>query len=142
MSYTHILVAVAVTPESHQLVAKAVSIARPVLAKISLITLASDPELYNQFAAPMMEDLRAVMHEETENFLKALGEKANYPIERTFITYGELSPHILDVCRKHHVDLVICGNHNYSFFSRASCSAKSVVSASQVDVLLVPLAGD
>ncbi|EAP0000113.1 universal stress protein UspC [Salmonella enterica] len=142
MSYTHILVAVAVTPESHQLVAKAVSIARPVLAKISLITLASDPELYNQFAAPMMEDLRAVMHEETENFLKALGEKANYPIERTFITYGELSPHILDVCHKHHVDLVICGNHNHSFFSRASCSAKSVVSASRVDVLLVPLAGD
>ncbi|ELU4682526.1 universal stress protein UspC, partial [Salmonella enterica] len=43
---------------------------------------------------------------------------------------------------KHHVDLVICGNHNHSFFSRASCSAKSVVSASQVDVLLVPLAGD
>lgn len=29
MSYTHILVAVAVTPESHQLLAKAVSIARP-----------------------------------------------------------------------------------------------------------------
>lgn len=73
MSYTHILVAVAVT-ESHQLLAKAVSIARPVQAKISLITLASDPELYNQFAAPMMEDLRAVMHEETENFLKMLGK--------------------------------------------------------------------
>ncbi|UJL40831.1 hypothetical protein JS561_03505 [Salmonella enterica subsp. enterica serovar Infantis] len=40
MSYTHILVAV-VTPESHQLLAKAVSIARPVQAKVSLITLAS-----------------------------------------------------------------------------------------------------
>ncbi|VDZ99675.1 Universal stress protein A [Salmonella enterica subsp. enterica] len=131
MSYTHILVAVAVTPESHQLLAKAVSIARPVQAKVSLITLASDPELYNQFAAPMMEDLRAVMHEETENFLKMLGEKADYPIEQTFIASGELSQHILAVCRKHHVDLVICGNHNHSFFSRASCSAKSVVSASQ-----------
>ncbi|EAA1871734.1 universal stress protein UspC [Salmonella enterica subsp. enterica serovar Give] len=142
MSYTHILVAVAVTPESHQLLAKAVSIARPVQAKVSLITLASDPELYNQFAAPMLEDLRAVMHEETENFLKMLGEKADYPIEQTFIASGELSQHILAVCRKHHVDLVICGNHNHSFFSRASCSAKSVVSASQVDVLLVPLAGD
>lgn len=130
MSYTHILVAVAVTPESHQLLAKAVSIARPVQAKVSLITLASDPELYNQFAAPMMEDLRAVMHEETENFLKMLGEKADYPIEQTFIASGELSQHILAVCRKHHVDLVICGNHNHSFFSRASCSAKSVVSAS------------
>ncbi|VDZ78339.1 Universal stress protein C [Salmonella bongori] len=75
MSYTHILVAVAVTPESDQLLAKAVSIARPVQAKISLITLASDPELYNQFAAPMMEDLRSVMHEETENFLQCWGRK-------------------------------------------------------------------
>ncbi len=85
MSYTHILVAVAVTPESHQLLAKAVSIARPVQAKVSLITL-SDPELYNQFAAPMMEDLRAVMHEETENFLKMLGK-------RRIIRLNKLSSH-------------------------------------------------
>lgn len=85
MSYTHILVAVAVTPESHQLLAKAVSIARPVQAKVSLITLASDPELYNQFAAPMMEDLRAVMHE-TENFLKMLGK-------RRIIRLNKLSSH-------------------------------------------------
>ncbi|AMG95027.1 MULTISPECIES: universal stress protein UspC [Citrobacter] len=142
MSYTHILVAVAITPESQQLLAKAVSIARPVNARISLITLASDPELYNQFAAPMLEDLRAVMHEETTDFLEKLGKDAGYPIAQTFITYGELSEHILDVCRKHDVDLVICGNHNHSFFSRASCSAKSVVSSSLVDVLLVPLEGN
>ncbi|EHG7583756.1 MULTISPECIES: universal stress protein UspC [Citrobacter] len=142
MSYRHILVAVAVTPESQQLLAKAVSIAQPVNARISLITLASDPELYNQFAAPMLEDLRAVMHEETHDFLKKLGKDAGYPIAQTFITYGELSEHILDVCRKHDVDLVVCGNHNQSFFSRASCSAKSVVSSSLVDVLLVPLDGE
>lgn len=43
MSYSNILVAVAVTPESQQLLAKAVSIARPVKGHISLITLASDP---------------------------------------------------------------------------------------------------
>lgn len=142
MSYRHILVAVAVTPESQQLLAKAVSIAQPVNARISLITLASDPELYNQFAAPMLEDLRAVMHEETHDFLEKLGKDAGYPIVQTFITYGELSEHILDVCRKHDVDLVVCGNHNQSFFSRASCSAKSVVSSSLVDVLLVPLDGE
>lgn len=58
MSYSNILVAVAVTPESQQLLAKAVSIARPVKGHISLITLASDPEMYNQLAAPMLEDLR------------------------------------------------------------------------------------
>ena len=48
MSYSNILVAVAVTPESQKLLAKAVSIARPVKGHISLITLASDPEMYNQ----------------------------------------------------------------------------------------------
>lgn len=44
MSYSNILVAVAVTPESQQLLAKAVSIAVPVKGHISLITLASDPK--------------------------------------------------------------------------------------------------
>ncbi|MEA1151665.1 universal stress protein UspC, partial [Klebsiella pneumoniae] len=46
------------------------------------------------------------------------------------------------ICQKQNVDLVICGNHNQSFFSRAACSAKSIVSSSQVDVLLVPLGGN
>ncbi|BBV40485.1 universal stress protein UspC [Citrobacter portucalensis] len=142
MSYSHILVAVAATPESQQLLDKAVSIARPVNARISLITLVSDPELYNQFAAPMLEDLREVMQEETQDFIDKLSKEAEYPIEHTFITYGALNEHILDVCSKHAVDLVIYGNHNHSFFSRAACSAKSVIHTSQVDVLLVPLAGD
>lgn len=142
MSYTDILVAVAISPESQQLLAKAVSIARPVNGRISLITLACDPEMYNQFAAPMLEDLRTVMQEETQDFLDKLTREAGYPIANTFIAYGELSEHILAVCRKHNFDLVICGNHNHSFFSRASCSAKSVIGSSDVDVLLVPLAGE
>ena len=121
MPYTHLLVAVAPTPESQVLIKKAVSIARPVNAKVSLITLATDPELYNQFAAPMMENLREVMQEETREFLNELGH------------------HIKDFCRSHRVDLVICGNHNHSLFSRATCSAKSIVGSCGVDVLLVSL---
>ncbi|MCE0802456.1 MULTISPECIES: universal stress protein UspC [unclassified Buttiauxella] len=139
MSYQHILVAVAISPESQILVEKAVSIARPVNGKISLITLASDPELYNQFAAPMMENLRELMLEETQLFIDELVKKANYPIIETVIATGELSEHILAICNKGSVDLVICGNHNQSFFSKIICSAKAVVASSQVDVLLVPL---
>lgn len=52
MSYTHILVAVAVTPESHQLLAKAVSIARPVQAKVSLITLLPIPNCITSSLRP------------------------------------------------------------------------------------------
>ena len=40
-------------------------------------------------------------------------------------------------CQRHRVDLVICGNHNQSLFSRATCSAKDIVGSSGVDVLLV-----
>ncbi|MDY1039099.1 universal stress protein UspC [Enterobacteriaceae bacterium RIT714] len=139
MSYSHILVSVAVSPESHQLVARAVSIAQPLNARVSLITLAAEPEMYNQLAAPMLEDIRGLLQEETQQFLHELEGKARYPIARTFIATGELSEHILDICRKEHIDLVICGNHNQSFFSRAACSAKAIVGSSQVDVLLVPL---
>ncbi|MDK7596466.1 universal stress protein, partial [Serratia ureilytica] len=80
--------------------------------------------------------------EETQSFLDKLIQDAGYPVDKTFIAYGELSEHILEVCHKHHFDLVICGNHNHSFFSRASCSAKRVIASSEVDVLLVPLTGD
>ena len=121
------------------LIKKAVSIARPVNAKVSLITLATDPELYNQFAAPMMENLREVMQEETREFLNELARHADYPIERMTIACGELGHHIKDFCRSHRDDLVICGNHNHSLFSRATCSAKSIVGSCGVDVLLVSL---
>ncbi len=139
MSYTHVLVAVAVSPESHRLVEKAVSIVRPVNGRITLITLASDPEIYNQFAAPMMENLRELMLEETQLFLAELADKAGYPVANTVIATGELSEHILNLCGHQDVDLVICGNHNQGFFNKAVSSAKAVIASSKIDVLLVPL---
>lgn len=139
MSYAHLLVAVSVSPESHALMAKAVSIARPFQARLTLITLTSDPEMYNQLAAPMMENVREILQEETQQFMDELVIRADYPVEQVIITSGELSDHVLHTCRKQAVDLVICGNHNQSFFSRAACSAKKIVESSEVDVLLVPL---
>lgn len=139
MSYSHLLVAVAVNPESHQLLKKAVSIARPYQARISLLTLTNDPEMYNQFAAPMMENLRDLMQEETQQFMNGLIAQANYPIAQTIIASGELSENIVHLCERDGIDLVIYGNHNQHYFSRAACSAKGVVGASKVDVLLVPL---
>ncbi|MGE0970036.1 universal stress protein UspC [Klebsiella sp. WOUb02] len=139
MPYSHLLVAVAPTPESRTLINKAVSIARPLDAKISLITLATDPEMYNQFAAPMLENLRDLMYEETRGFLNGLAQDAGYPIEKITIASGELGHHVKDFCQQYRVDLVICGNHNHSLFSRATCSAKNIVGSSGVDVLLVSL---
>ncbi|ELY2855622.1 universal stress protein UspC [Cronobacter dublinensis] len=139
MSYSHVLVAVAVTPESHRLIARAVSIVKPVNGKITLITIATDPELFNQMSAPMLENLRDVMNEETQAFLEGLKTAAGYPIEKALIATGELGEYIHAICEKNDIDLVICGNHNQSFFSKAVCSAKSVLAASRTDLLLVAL---
>lgn len=141
MAYAHLLVAVAMTPESRQLLAKAIDIAHPSHARITLITFAADPELYNQLAAPMMESVRTLLQEELQQFLNELVTSAHYPIEQTLIATGELSEHISHVCRTRGVDLVICGNHIQTFFARAACSAKSIVKTSEVDVLLVSLEG-
>lgn len=139
MGYAHLLVAVSVSPESHKLLAKAVSIARPFQARLSLITLMSDPEMYNHFAAPMMESVRDVLQEEVQQFMSELVMRADYPVEQTIIACGELSEHVQHTCRTQGVDLVIYGNHNQGFLSRATCSAKSIIGSSGVDVLLVPL---
>ncbi|HKS33825.1 MAG TPA: universal stress protein, partial [Enterobacteriaceae bacterium] len=80
MSWSHLLVAVAPSPESHLLVSKAVALARPVNARVSLMTFTLDPEMYNQFAAPMLENMRELILEETRNFLCELILAANYPI--------------------------------------------------------------
>lgn len=141
MAYAHLLVAVAMTPESHQLLAKAIDIARPSHARITLITLAADPELYNQLAAPMMESVRTLLQEEMQQFINELVTRTDYPIAQTLIASGELCEHIVHICRTKGVDLVVCGNHNHSFFSRAACAAKSIVKRSEVDVLLVSLEG-
>ena len=61
MPYQHVLVAVSVNPESHQLIDKAVSVVQPEQGKITLLTLSTDPEVYNYLSAPMLGDLRDVI---------------------------------------------------------------------------------
>ena len=85
----------------------------------------------------MMENVRELMQEETQQFLDTLVEQADYPIWKTQIASGELCESIKSWCQHYQVDLVICGNHNQSFFSRATCSAKNIVGSSCADVLLV-----
>lgn len=139
MSWSHMLVAVAPSPESHLLVSKAVSLARPLNARISLMTFVPDPEMYNQFAAPMLENMRELVLEETRHFLSVLIRDAKYPINETIIATGELGEHIRHFCQQQKVDLVICGNHNKSLIARTLCSAKVIIADSHVDALLVSL---
>jgi universal stress protein C len=87
MSYSHLLVSVAVSPESHQLVARAFH-RQTHNARISLITLAAEPEMYNQLAAPMLEDIRDVLQEETQQFLRSWSKRHNILFMRPSLRQG------------------------------------------------------
>ena len=133
------MVAVALSPDSQQLVNKAVSIVRPYNGKVSLITLTTEPEMYCSYAAPMLGDLRAVLQEEAQLFMEELAINADYPITDRSIVHGEFADSMAYVCQQQHIDLVICGNHSTRLMNKFSCSAAKLINTSTVDVLIVPL---
>ncbi|CND09664.1 universal stress protein UspC [Yersinia wautersii] len=139
MRYRNVLVAVALSSDSQQLVDKAVSIVAPYHGKVSLITLTTEPEMYTSYAAPMLGDLRSVLQEESQLFMQELQTKSGYPIENKIVIHGELADSLVCFCQNNHIDLVICGNHSTSLMNKFSCSAARLINTSTVDVLIVPL---
>lgn len=139
MGYKNVLVAVALSPDSQQLVNKAVSIVRPYDGNVSLITLTTEPEMYSSYAAPMLGDLRSVLEEEALLFMEELAINADYPIEKRTVVHGEFAESMAYLCQQQHIDLVICGNHSTSLLNKFSCSAARLINTSKVDVLIVPL---
>lgn len=81
MRYRNVLVAVALSSDSQQLVDKAVSIVAPYHGKVSLITLTTEPEMYTSYAAPMLGDLRSVLQEESQLFMQELQTKSGYQLK-------------------------------------------------------------
>ncbi|AKA37621.1 universal stress protein UspC [Yersinia ruckeri] len=139
MEYKNVLVAVSNSADSQRLVDKAVSIVRPYNGKISLLTLTTDPEMYNNFAAPMLGDLRILLQEEARRFMAELQEKADYPTMNMVILHGELADSLTYACKNQHIDLVICGHHSNNMMNKIFCSANRLINASSIDVLIVPL---
>ncbi|EKS7791812.1 universal stress protein [Edwardsiella piscicida] len=139
MSYHTILVAVAPDPDSHILLDKAIAIARPSGASISLLTLCNEPDLCCSYAGPLLAETRHLLHEETALFLEQLCHRVDYPIAHTHIGHGELIDCIVDTCRRQRVDLLICGNHCEGFVKRLLSSAGALIDRTHTDVLLVPL---
>ncbi|CAI2479743.1 Universal stress protein A [Serratia plymuthica] len=82
MGYQNVLVTVAVAADSHRLVEKAVSIVRPSNGKITLLSTIANPEMYNNFAGPMLGDLRALMEEETLLFYGGTAAAGRLPNNR------------------------------------------------------------
>ena len=112
MAYKHILIAVDLSPESKVLVEKAVSMARPYNAKVSLIHVdVNYSDLYTGLIDVNLGDMQKRISEETHHALTELSTNAGYPITETLSGSGDLGQVLVDAIKKYDMDLVVCGHH-------------------------------
>ncbi|HBL6964781.1 TPA: universal stress protein UspA, partial [Morganella morganii] len=139
MAYKHILVAVDLSPESEVLVSKAVSMAKPYNAKVSLIHVdVNYSDLYTGLIDVNLGDMQQRITEETSNSLKNLAKNSGYEIQEMLSGSGDLGQVLVDAIRKYDMDLVVCGHHQ-DFWSKLMSSARQLINTVHVDMLIVPL---
>jgi len=139
MSYKHILIAVDLSPESKILVDKAVSMARPYQAKVSLIHVdVSYADLYTGLIDVNLGDMQTRISQESHQALRNLAQGADYPITETLSGSGDLAQVLVDAIKKYQVDLVLCGHHQ-DFWSKFMSSARQLLNTVHIDMLIVPL---
>ncbi|MCE1787080.1 universal stress protein, partial [Enterobacter hormaechei] len=102
MAYKHILVAVDLSPESQVLVRKAVSMAKPDNAKVSLIHVdVNYSDLYTGLIDVNLGDMQQRISEETRSALKALSADSAYDIQETLSGSGDLGQVLVDAIKKY-----------------------------------------
>ncbi|HGJ5883703.1 universal stress protein UspA [Arsenophonus sp.] len=139
MAYKHILVTVDLSPESKVLVDKAVSMAKPYNAKVSLIHVdVNYSDLYTGLIDVNLGDMEQRITKETHHALTKLAKEADYKIEKELSGRGDLGPVLVDAIKEYKVDLVVCGHHQ-DFWSKLMSSARQLINTVHVDMLIVPL---
>ncbi|WP_387466843.1 universal stress protein UspA [Photorhabdus sp. RM323S] len=142
MAYKHILVAVDLSPESQVLVQKAISMAKPYNAKVSLIHVdVNYSDLYTGLIDVNLGDMQQRITDETRNALKDLSAGTDYGIQETLSGSGDLAQVLVDAIKKYDIDLVVCGHHQ-DFWSKLMSSARQLINTVHVDMLIVPLRND
>ncbi|MFS1539112.1 MAG: universal stress protein UspA [Candidatus Phlomobacter fragariae] len=139
MAYKHILVTVDLSPESKILVDKAVSMAKPYNAKVSLIHVdVNYSDLYTGLIDVNLGDTEQCITEETHHALTKLAKEADYKIEKKLSGRGDLGQVLVEVIKEYKVDLVVCGHHK-DFWSKLMSSARQLINTVHIDMLIVPL---
>ena len=140
MSYRHILIAVDFNEGSLEVIDKAIKLAKPLSAKVSLIHINKQIPAQGGLLDVDLADLEPDQptSNELSKELDALAEKIDYPIEHQFLVDGDIS-HALEVpVKEAKVDLIVCGHHHH-FWSRLKPTARELVNTSLVDLLIISL---
>ena len=139
MSYRHILVAIDLSKESHLLVEKAVSLAKPLGAKVSFVHIdVNYAELYTGLIDINLADTQYQAAEASQHQLQQLAEQADFPIKHTLVGSGDLQHELCETINEFNIDLVVCGHHQ-DFWSKLLSSTRQLLNHTPVDMLVIPL---
>lgn len=139
MCYKHILVAVDLSEDSKGLVERAVALATPLQAKVSLIHIDINyAELYTGLIDINLAETQHRATEEAHSALQKMVEDANFPITRTLVSSGDLGDELCEAITNMEVDLVVCGHH-HDFWSKFLSSSTQLINSAPVDVLVIPI---
>lgn len=139
MAYKHILVAIDLSEDSVVLIHKAAQLAKLLDAKLSLIHIdVNYAELYTGLIDINLADAQHRMADDAKKQLKALAQKANYPVSHTLVGSGDLSDEICQAINDLDVEMIVCGHHQ-DFWSKILSATKQLMNRTPVDLLMVPL---
>lgn len=137
--YKHILIAVDLTDEGKQVVARAADIAQPQGSQLSLVH-AIEPLSY-AYGGDIPMDLTSIQEEieqQAKLKLAALAATLDIPKERQHIVYGRPEVEIHKLSKKQEVDLVVIGSHGrHGFALLLGSTANAVLHGASCDILAV-----
>jgi len=143
MSYHNILVAVDFEKGTLEVIEKAIKLARPLNAKVSLIHIQKQAGEDFGFGGLVGTEFAYLEHDHSISNalsidLDALAGSIDYPIEHKFLIKGDLSHGMEEPVKEANIDLIVCGHH-HNFWSRLKPSARGLINSSKVDLLIVSL---
>lgn len=144
MTYHHILVAVDFDEGTMDVLNRAMSLAKSLNAKLSLVHVDSHINDVGIFSGLIDTELvgfeiEQSISEESTKQLNELAQQTDYPITHKFLISGDLSVDLEEPVKKAGIDLIVCGHH-HNFWSRMKPSASGLMNTSSVDLLIVSLA--
>jgi len=139
MTYKHILVAIDIAEPSDKVIAKSVSLAKNIDAKISFVTvdishLDADVIDYSPSEVHIIEEKCKLMKEKLDELLSVV----EYPIENKMVVVGDVDEKLVETVNKINADLLVTGHH-HGFWNRWWSSARKLVNIATGDLLLVHL---
>lgn len=139
-AYSKVLVAVDLSPEAHQVIARAADIARHYGAGLSLVhvvePLITDGAYELMPALPV--EVETTLVERAGQFLDQVAQKAGQPELAREVRVGSVKREILDCAVAQGSDLVVIGTHGrHGLATLLGSTANAVLHGTQCDVLCV-----